>query len=285
MKIVIGDNFCEVEKYKLYRTVYEILHPTISKKNISNYKVVFDDKILPVLVFYPNKISNVNSVIIYVPGEGKVNGCYGKYSDICKRLAKESNSIVVAIDYFNSTIKYPTIVNKISKVIKYLYEELNNNGILNDNITLMSDSIGCKIMGSVITKLISKNIEIEKNVMLYPVVRDDYSEYNWNESLMSINYNLDKRVNSYLKKYFPKEKDVNCDLLELVYFKDFPKTLIVTGDMDLFKDDGESLKDIVIKNIEGSKYENIKFASHGFLGSNDEEVTREAYKVISEFVL
>ena len=28
-----------------------------------------------------------------------------KYSDICKRLAKESNSIVVAIDYFNSTIK------------------------------------------------------------------------------------------------------------------------------------------------------------------------------------
>ena len=25
------------DKYKLYRTVHEIIHPTISKKNISNY--------------------------------------------------------------------------------------------------------------------------------------------------------------------------------------------------------------------------------------------------------
>ena len=82
MKIVVGDNFGDVEKYKLYRNVYEILHPTISKKNISNYKVVFDEKLLPVLVFYPEKISNVESIIIYVPGDGKVNGCYGKYSSI-----------------------------------------------------------------------------------------------------------------------------------------------------------------------------------------------------------
>ena len=55
MKIVNGDNFCSEEKYKLYRTVYEILHPTISKKNISNYKVVFDEKLLPTLVFYPKR--------------------------------------------------------------------------------------------------------------------------------------------------------------------------------------------------------------------------------------
>lgn len=283
MKIVVGDNFGDVEKYKLYRNVYEILHPTISKKNISNYKVVFDEKLLPVLVFYPEKISNVESIIIYVPGDGKVNGCYGKYSSICKKIAKETKSIVITIDYFNSTIKYPTVVNKISKLIKYLYDELNSNGYSNEKITLLSDSLGSKITSSVVTKLISKGISINKLVLLYPVVKDSYDNYSWNESLMSINFNLDKRVESYLKKYLSKV-EVSCNLDEIVYYKDFPKTLVVTGDMDIFKEDGEALGEIVSKNIPGSLYENIKFASHGFLGSNDEEVNRDVYLIINKFI-
>lgn len=285
MKKYIGDNFGDVEKYKLYRTVYEILHPTISKRNISNYKVVFDEKLLPVLVFYPNKISNIKSVIIFVPGDGKVNGCFGKYSDICKKMATESNSVVIAIDYFNSTIKYPTVVNKVSKVIKYLYEELSCNNISSKDIILVSDSVGCKIMGSAITKLISKKVLVSKCIMLYPVVRDDYTEYMWNESLMSINFNLSKKVNDYLKKYLPKDNIGCCNLLELVYFKDFPATEVITGDMDIFREDGELLSNTLVKNIPGSKEVNIKFATHGFLGSSDEEVQRETYKAISEFVL
>lgn len=200
-------------------------------------------------------------------------------------MAKETNSVVIAIDYFDSTIKYPTVVNKVSKVIKYLYDELDNVGIKHENITLMSDSVGCKILGSSITKLISKDYLVSKVIMAYPVVRDDYSEYKWNESLMSINFNLDKKVNNFLKKYLPKDNENGCDLLELVYFKDFPKCLILTGDMDIFKEDGELLKDIVCKNNEKSSFKNIGFASHGFLGTNDEEVQREMYKSISEFVL
>ena len=80
-------------------------------------------------------------IIIYVPGDGKVNGCFGKYSSICKRIAKETKSIVITVDYFNGTVKYPTVVNKISKLIKYLYDELNNNGYGNEKITIIGFSI------------------------------------------------------------------------------------------------------------------------------------------------
>lgn len=284
MKHIIGDNFGESEKYKLYRSVYEILHPTISKKNISNYKVVFEEKLLPVLVFYPNKISSIDSIVVYVPGDGKVNNSFGMYSDICKRMAIECNSIVVAIDYFNSTVKYPTIVNKISKLIKYLYLEFNNNGYDSSKITLMGDSVGCKILGSVTAKLISDGISVDKEVMICPVIRDDYNDYKWNESLLNLNFNLDKRINSYLKKYFPKDKEYNCDLLEMGYLKDYPKTFVVIGDMDLFKEDNILFGEVIKKNIEGSDYKTIEFASHGFLGSKDEEVKREAYNLISEFI-
>lgn len=284
MKHIIGDNFGDAEKYKLFRTVYEILHPTISKKNISNYKVVLDEKLLPVLVFYPDKISNIENIIIYVPGDGKVNGSFGNYSDICKNMAVEANCVVVAIDYFQSTIKYPTVVNKIYKLIKYLCNEFDKIGFDSNKITLMSDSVGCKILGSVTAKLINYNILINKEILFYPVVRDDYNEYNWNESILNLNFNLDKRVNNYLKKYFPKDKEYNCDLLEMGYLKDFPRTLVVVGDMDIFKDDGILLGEILVKNVEGSSYKSIEFASHGFLSSKDEEIKREAHNLVGEFI-
>lgn len=285
MKNTSGDNFGAVAKCRLYRSVYEILHPTISKMNISNYKVVFDEKLLPVLVFYPKRISNIDSVFIYIPSDGMVNDSYGKYTDICKRLAKETNSIVIAIDYLELSVKFSSVVSKISKLIKFLYEELEKSNIVFENIVLISDSVGCKIMGIVVKKLINKNVNIKKLVMLYPVVRDDYSEYCWDDTLVNVNFNLNKRVNLYLERYFPKTSGVNYDLSELIYFKNFPKTLIVTGDMDIFKYDGKLLSECLCKNVKGSKYANIKFACHGFLASEDEDVKAETYKIIEEFVL
>lgn len=43
------------DTYKLYRTVYEIIHPTISKKNISNYKIMIQEDLVPLRIFYPKK--------------------------------------------------------------------------------------------------------------------------------------------------------------------------------------------------------------------------------------
>lgn len=285
MKTLIGDNFGEVKKYKLYRNVYEIIHPTISKKNISNYKVVFDDKLLPVLVFYPKKVSNINSAIIYIVGDGNVSGSYGKYEEICKRVARESDRLVIAIDYFGEKGKYPSVVNKVFKVVKYLYDELGENNISSDKITLMGDSTGCKILGSVVLKLLSRKIDVNKIMMFYPVVRDSYNEYEWNEACLSVNFNLDKKIEGYLNRNIPKKDDYSCDLMEMIYTKNFPKTLIATGDMDILRDDGHLLAEKLLMNNEENRYLNIKFASHGFLSCNDEEITMKAFKEISDFVM
>ena len=76
--------FEKEERYKLYRTVREILHPTISKKNISNYKIVVDNNLLPVRVFYPQKVTNMSKVIIYIHGDIKLTNCKEKYNAIRK---------------------------------------------------------------------------------------------------------------------------------------------------------------------------------------------------------
>lgn len=285
MKKLIGDNFCEIPKYKLYRKVGEIIHPTISKKNISNYKVIFDDKLLPVLVFYPKKVSNIDSVIIYVTGDGKVSGSYAKYADVCKKIAMECNKLVIAIDYFSGSIKYPTTINKVYKILKYLYEELPTNGIVRDNITLMGDSTGCKILGGVVSRLCNNNIYFDKMIFFYPVVRNDYSDYGWDQKCLTVNYGLDKKVERYLKSFFSKSEAFDCDLLLSEGLSDFPKTLIVTGDMDILKGDGKLLAERFIDEIFGSKYCNVDFVGHGFLNSADEGIGKTIYNEINEFVI
>ena len=49
-----------IKKYRLYRSLYDILNPTISRKNISNYNIVINKDILPIEVYYPKK--NINQV-------------------------------------------------------------------------------------------------------------------------------------------------------------------------------------------------------------------------------
>ena len=93
------NEFDDELKYKLFRTVKEILHPTISKKNISNYKIILDENIIPVRIFYPKKVSNMKKVIIFIHGNGDITKCDGKYSDISSFFSKELDQLVISIDY------------------------------------------------------------------------------------------------------------------------------------------------------------------------------------------
>ena len=55
--------FNEANKYNLYRSVKDILHPSISKKNVSNYNIIVSEDILPIQVFYPKKITDIKKII------------------------------------------------------------------------------------------------------------------------------------------------------------------------------------------------------------------------------
>ena len=146
--------------YRLYRTVEELITPSISKKNISNYEIVFNDDLLPVRVFYPNKVSNIEKVIIFIPGMNKTSKF--KYTSIFNKLSLEIDTTIIAIDYYSVE---NNLVNNITKIVDYLYKELLRIGISKDNIILMSDSEGCNYS-------ININNEIEKEILLYPLVDD-----------------------------------------------------------------------------------------------------------------
>ena len=281
-------NFDKYNKYRLYRTVKEILAPSISKLNISNYKIVFDEDLLPVRVFYPDKISDINEVIIYVPGDGRLTKCNEEYTKICEDLAIDLDKLIIAIDYYETTIEYPIILDKIERVITYLYEELDKANIPKDKVTLMGDSLGGNFISSITFRFIKKKINyINKEILIYPVLSGEYSlnsKYDSIKNSLESNKQFINRLRKCMKYYANKEANLQSDDVCPILnknFNNYPKTLIITGDLDPLRDEG---KDFFTKLKNNSVYLNILFAKHGFINTNDFDMRKEYINSIKQFI-
>ena len=145
------------EPCKLYRNIHEIIHPSISRKNISEYRIIIKDELFPIQIFYPSKEIELKKVLIYIHSK-EID--YDYYQD----LALKTKRIVLVIDYQDSKEKLVDTTN-------YKIDELNNNIIMNDSIGIMGDFDGASLILEVNSSLVSSvkkvllsptNLELEK---------------------------------------------------------------------------------------------------------------------------
>lgn len=279
------DDFGTEDTYKLYRTVYEIIHPTISKKNISDYKIIIQEDLVPLRIFYPKKISKLEKAIIYVPGKLWIVNGIKNYAEVACNLVKETDTIIIALDYsFQEKNSYNQTVEKCYQTIKYLLKGLDRLGMPKDNITLLGDSLGASIIANA---NISSNECLEvKEILFYPALNLLFEEREKYPSLDQ-NNKLDLLTLEHLKIFknnYIEEKSYQSPL-KLNNYSTWPNTLIITGDLDPLRDEGIALAKLLRKNNKKAKALNIKFASHGFLNSKDEESIEEAMKEIKKFIV
>lgn len=271
-------------KYKLFRNIREILHPTISKKNISNYKIILDEKLMPVRIFYPKKVTNMKKVIIFIHGNGEITKCEGKYSDISSCFSKELDQLIISIDYEDLKDNYlEDIYKEIYKTFKFIY-----NGLIElidkNNITLFGDSTGASLVLYINNQMVKDGITISKEVLFYPVLSGEYFGKTKYGSIKD--KTLDSDLIRQLKDYYNKKlKNIksrsNYKYFQLKSKKEnrYPNTLLLCGKVD----------PLIDENIEFAKNKNINlkeipFASHGFLGTKDKEIKKEYINHIIQFM-
>lgn len=152
------------ETCKLYRKFYEIIHPSISRKNISEYKIIFQDDMIPVQVFYPNKEIELNHIIIYILGSSTYDNYY-------ENLAKETKHIVILLNSSSKDKK-----EDYSKVIDYIIDEALQCKIKVTDITLMSDFYGTDWILDLEEDLNNKKYKSLRKILLSPS-KEDLSKY------------------------------------------------------------------------------------------------------------
>lgn len=166
-----------IKKYRLYRSLYDILNPTISRKNISNYNIVINKDILPIEVYYPKKNIKISNIIIYIPSSDDTNNLY---SD----LAINTNNLVIVLNYDDNK-------DNCYNTIKYIYDNVKD--IITDNITIMTDTEGSDIEEYIIDKSYKTNdFKISKAILLEPTI--SLNENIINNSLIVINKDSNNKV-------------------------------------------------------------------------------------------
>ena len=238
----------EDEKYKLYKSVREILHPAISKKNISNYKIILKEELLPIRIYYPKKVTNLEKIIIYVQGSKKV--IKDDYSKILSSLSKDLDRMVISIDYDDEA--------SIEEQIKSIYE--TSTLILN-----------------FIDKMKKDKIEDVKLLLFYPALVDN----NKVDDISPIDYEIVNDIKKYYQDKIGKNNLSIADLLNKKYSDNdsFPNTLIICGNVDPLLGKIKELDE----KIDSIDLKLVSFASHNFLKSKDKEIIKEYKSILNDF--
>lgn len=243
---------------KLYSDIEKIIHPTISKKNISNYRIVLTEEVVPVRVFYPEKVSQIDHIIIYIHGISSVSLCNGHYSDICMELAINSGQLVIAVDY-DEEKRYLEALNDCSNCVKYLCDELLKFGISINHITLVGDSIGAT-MAIGVNRLLDGFIQ--KSILISPVLSDSFF-YDIDISKNDRgNCALIHHLTDYYRKSLRFKKNYKDPFVFPLLSKDsaFEKALLIVGEYDALKNEIIQYSDIM-----GYEVFEIPLVGHGFL--------------------
>ena len=269
-------NLRENDEYKLYKSVREILHPSISKKNISNYKIIVKEELLPIKVYYPNKVSNIDKVIIYVRGSNDIIEYNNKYKEILSMLSKDLDRLIISIEY-NEDEQIEKQENSIYNTFKYLYEGLKTNNIKSNNISLIGDSTGSNIIINSIDKMKKNSINDIKLILFYPALIENSIE----EGKKRNNYEMVKNIKKYYQSKLGKKTISINDIIKLNYndYEEFPNTLIICGKVDPLLDEIKVLKE----KISNSELKLISFASRNFLCTRDDEIINEYKTILNDF--
>lgn len=259
----------EIEEYKLYKSVREILHPSISKKNISSYKIILKEELLPIKVFYPKRVTNLEKAIIFIHGCTKITNIENGYSKLLSSLSKDLDRMIISIDY-NEDDLLKNQIESISKVLDYLYSGLNTNGINPEDITLIGDSTGSTLILNIISTIKIDNLNKMKVVLFYPALLDS----NINISTSPIDY----EIVTGLKKYYQDITNTNFLLTDILKYnvKTHPQITIICGNVDPLMDEVKKL----LERVPNSELKLISFASHNFLNSKDKEIKKEYKKIL-----
>ncbi len=283
IKVVIymKDNIFN-KNYKLYRTVYDIIHPSISKKNISNYSIILDEEIAPIRAFYPKKLTEDTKIIIFLPSSKAIMDDDINYAKVCKEISFECNSIVIGIAYKNTIEdKFNIGLEECYKTIKYLYEQLKKIGIKSKDIILMGESIGANIINGIIEKNKDNELNINKVIQVSPIIENPLDIEKTEVNVIQLN-----KFKEFFDNYI-EEKDYTNPLvfpININEYSNYPKTLIFAGAADPIYEKINKFNEKLDKNKVKTELVKITFADHNVLGNNDEDIKDEVFKKINEYL-
>ncbi len=278
--------------YKVERTVKKLKEPIVNPYKKYSGKIISGSREVEARVYLPGSDDILGSIeprdlILFFHGGGWVTESIDTYNRTCSELADATGAQVVSVEYkLAPEHPFPQGLKDCYAAAK---EIILNSG---KRVTILGDSAGGNLAAAVSLMARDKGeFKVERQILLYPAVNNDYSE---NSRFASVKENgfdyilTAKRMAEYMKLYQSSEEDLNNPYFAPILadsFENQPKTLVITSELDLLRDEGEEYARRLYAAGNSVKLYRMKDALHGFisLGAKNPYVKR-THSLINEFL-
>ena len=192
-----------------------------------------------------NSENDILPLILYIHGGGWILGDKDTHDMLVRKLANCTNSVVAFVNYSRSPeAKYPTALNEIYGVLKYLNNHHKDFNINPDKIIIAGDCAGVNMAAVTTLKAKKENgPKILFQVLLYPVTSAlmDSDSYN---TFKNGPWLTKKAMEWFWNAYLPDKKskdDIYVSPLkaEISDLENLPPALVIVDENDVLRDEGE----------------------------------------------
>jgi len=222
-------------------------------------------------IFRPEGNTSRLPVVMYFHGGGWVLGDAETYDYFMRELTNGSGAAVVFVEYSRSPeARYPVALEECYAATKWIAEhhaELNLDG---GKIAVAGDSAGGNLATAVCLLAGKRNgPAITAQVLIYPVTGHDFNSSSFEQ--FAKGYFLTRETSKWFwKQYAPDESaSTACPLLATEdELKNMPAALIITGECDILRDEGEAYARKLTASGVSVTCTRYLGAIHGFMGIN-----------------
>lgn len=207
---------------------------------------------IPVHTVCPSELYGTPGIILYIHGAGWVFGNLHTHDKLVRELAMRTNSILIFPEYsLAPEARYPAAIEQCYSVLNQIPAILKQQGLEVDmrTMTVAGDSVGGN-MATVMTLMAKyrRGPYISKQLMYYPVTNACFNTGSYKE-FASDYYLYREGMMWFWNQYAPgntaagqtarKEITASPLLATTEQLKDLPDALIINGEADVLRDEGE----------------------------------------------
>ncbi|WP_026936098.1 alpha/beta hydrolase [Gulosibacter molinativorax] len=252
------------------------------------------NRMIPVRIFQPTDRRR-NDILVFFHGGGWVTGDIATYTPACAAMADLTGCTVASVNYrLAPEHPFPAGLEDCVNVAQQLLDDPRRAGIDNaGDIVLVGDSAGANLAAAVSLVLRERGHRgPDRQILLYPVTHWDHnpstspfdSVREHGEGLRLTNAEID----AYFDLYVPdaeRRRNPHVSPLLASDLSGQPKTLVITAEQDLLRDEGEAYGQALADAGNEVTIYRVPEALHGFIQlPKISRQMRDAYEVINEFL-
>src|SRR4029077_5200583 len=213
-------------------------------------------------------------VVMYFHGGGWVLGDAATFDYSMRELTNGTGAAVVFVEYSRSPeARYPVALEECYAATKWMAEHGGEVGLNVRHIAVAGDSAGGNMATAVCLLAAQRGgPEIAAQALIYPATGSDFDSPSFQE--FAAGYFLTKETSQWFWQQYTGGKAIEheptaCPLqATLEQLKDLPPALVITGECDVLRDEGEAYARKLTQAGVAVTCTRYLGAIHGFMGIN-----------------